>query len=57
MAELLTIGETMATFTPGYPGPLRYADNFHMRIAGAEGNTAIGTAKLDIETECRTEKV
>lgn len=51
MAELLTIGETMATFTPGYPGPLRYADNFHMRIAGAESNTAIGTAKLGIETE------
>ncbi|MDY3017956.1 MAG: hypothetical protein SOR79_12545 [Blautia sp.] len=57
MEELLTIGETMATFTPGYPGPLRYADNFHMRIAGAESNTAIGTAKLGIETECRTEKV
>lgn len=51
MAELLTIGETMATFTPGYPGPLRYADNFHMRIAGAESNTAIGAAKLGIKTE------
>ena len=24
MAELLTIGETMATFTPGYPGCLLY---------------------------------
>ena len=51
MSELLTIGETMAAFTPGYPGPLRYAENFHMRIAGAESNTAIGTAKLGIRTE------
>ena len=37
-------------------GPLRYADNFHMRIAGAESNTAIGTAKLGIETESNRKK-
>lgn len=49
--DILTIGETMAAFASRYPGPLRYADSFHMRSAGAESNTAVGAAKLGLQTE------
>lgn len=48
MPKILTIGETMAAFTPGSSGPLRYVADYRMRIAGAESNTAIGLAKLGI---------
>lgn len=46
MPEIITIGETMAAFTPGSTGYLRYVKNFEMRIAGAESNLAIGALKL-----------
>ena len=46
MPELITLGETMAAFTPTQSGRLRYQRHFEMRIAGAESNTAIGVQKL-----------
>ena len=49
MARLITIGETMAAFTPGANGPLRYVNSFGIRSAGAESNVAVGLAKLDID--------
>ncbi|MCC8027002.1 MAG: sugar kinase [Clostridium sp.] len=50
MPEIITIGETMAAFTPGSTGYLRYVRNFEMRIAGAESNLAIGASKLGHST-------
>lgn len=46
MPELITIGETMAVMTPAEAGPLRYVSNYHLRMAGAESNVAIGLSKL-----------
>lgn len=48
MSELITMGETMAAFTPGSQGPLRYVMDYHLRTAGAESNVAVGAAKLGI---------
>ena len=48
MPECLTLGETMAAFTPDRMGPLRYVQNYGIRVAGAESNTAVGLAKLGI---------
>ena len=42
MAQLVTLGETIAAFAPDRMGPLRYVSNYGIRIAGAESNTAIG---------------
>lgn len=42
MAQLFTLGETIAAFAPDRMGPLRYVSNYGIRIAGAESNTAIG---------------
>lgn len=50
MVEVITIGETMAVFSPKTKGPLRYVADFHLRIAGAESNTAIGLEKLGHHT-------
>lgn len=46
MAEIITLGETMISFTPASQGPLRYIRNFESRIAGAESNLAVGVSKL-----------
>lgn len=43
--DVISIGETMALFTPNEDGPLRYARNYQVRIAGAETNTLIGLSK------------
>ena len=45
MKKLLTLGETMACFLPGAPGPLRYVSGYRLAIAGAESNLAIDAAK------------
>ena len=46
MPQIVTVGETMAAFTPGSTGFLRYVKNYEMRIAGAESILAIGVSKL-----------
>lgn len=46
MPEIVTLGETMAMFSPSGGGPLRYITDYRLRIAGAESNVAIGAAKL-----------
>lgn len=46
MPEIITIGETMAVLTPQEDGPIRYNQNFRMRVAGAESNVAAGVCKL-----------
>lgn len=48
MAQLVTLGETMAAFAPGRMSPLRYVSGYSIRTAGAESNTAIGVAKLGV---------
>lgn len=48
MAQLITMGETMAAFTPGSQGPLRYVGSYGVRTAGAESNVAVGLAKLGV---------
>ena len=49
MSDVITIGETMAAFTPGAQGPLRYVSSYGIRPAGAESNVAVGLAKLGME--------
>lgn len=46
MPELITLGETMASFSPQTSGPLRYISDYKIHIAGAESNVAIGITKL-----------
>ncbi|MFY9176603.1 MAG: sugar kinase [Caldicoprobacterales bacterium] len=46
MLDVVTMGETMAVFTPASRGKLRYVKDFNLRIAGAESNLAIGMQKL-----------
>ena len=46
MAEVVTMGETMAVFVPVSTGKLRYASDFRLRMAGAESNVAVGLCKL-----------
>lgn len=46
MAEIVTLGETMVSFSPSSPGPLRYMRSFESRTAGAESNLAVGVSKL-----------
>lgn len=46
MAEIITIGETMAAFVPKGTGYLHYQKDYELRIAGAESNLAIGACKL-----------
>lgn len=44
--DVVTIGETMAQFTPKERGYMRYATDFSLKIGGAESNVAIGLARL-----------
>lgn len=46
MAEIYTVGETMAAMVPKERGLLRYQSMFQMKIAGAESNVAIAAVKL-----------
>lgn len=46
MAEIVTLGETMAVMAPCENGRLSQVGSFVLKIAGAESNTAIGTARL-----------
>jgi len=46
MAEIITIGETMAVIVPNGKGRLSEVDGFGLQIAGAESNTATGIARL-----------
>lgn len=46
MAEIVTIGETMAALAPKAAGYLHYMKDYEMHIAGAESNLAIGVCKL-----------
>ena len=48
MPKLITIGETMAAFTPDSQGPLRYDTGVGVRPAGAERNVAVGQATLGV---------
>jgi len=50
LLDLITIGETMAVFTPASRGKLRYVRDFNLKIAGAESNLAIGMQKLGYST-------
>lgn len=46
MNQVITIGETMASFVPSEQISLSYGPPIRMRIAGAESNTAIGLVRL-----------
>lgn len=56
MSEIITIGETMVSFTPDGDAPLRYIRDYKSRIAGAESNLAIGIEKLG-HTACWISKL
>jgi 2-dehydro-3-deoxygluconokinase len=45
-AEVLTLGECLASFVATEPGPLAEARTFSRHIAGAEANVAVGLARL-----------
>ncbi|WP_308215406.1 PfkB family carbohydrate kinase [Sinobaca sp. H24] len=47
--DVITIGETMALFSPNTPGRMRYASSFDRKFGGAESNLAIGLARLGHE--------
>lgn len=44
--DLVTLGETMALFTPTRMGLLRHAHTLDLGVAGAESNVAIGVRRL-----------
>ncbi|QGH36488.1 sugar kinase [Gracilibacillus salitolerans] len=44
--DVVTIGETMALFTPDTTGKMRYASQFSRKFAGAETNVAIGVTRF-----------
>lgn len=44
--DVITIGESMAVFTPTSDGLIRQASTFTKRIGGAESNVAVGLARL-----------
>ncbi|RBP91466.1 5-dehydro-2-deoxygluconokinase [Cytobacillus firmus] len=44
--DVVTIGETMALFTPNEEGMLRHTHSFSMKFGGAESNVAIGLSRL-----------
>lgn len=44
--DVVTIGESMAVFTPTSNGLMRYATHFTKKIGGAESNVAVGLARL-----------
>ncbi|TCS79394.1 sugar kinase [Tepidibacillus fermentans] len=44
--DVVTVGETMVLMTPDSSGPMRYANEFMRKFAGAESNLAIGLARL-----------
>ena len=46
MPQVITMGETMAMFSPAGNGPLRYIYDYRLHIAGAESNVAVGVCKL-----------
>ena len=46
MAELITLGETMAVIAPSEEGSLSDVSSFSLKIAGAESNTAVGACRL-----------
>lgn len=48
--DVVTIGETMALFTPDTTGKMRYAANYSRKFAGAETNVAIGLQRLGFQT-------
>ncbi|PWW28264.1 pfkB family carbohydrate kinase [Cytobacillus oceanisediminis] len=48
--DLITLGETMALFTPGSEGYMRYASEFSRSFAGSETNVAIGVSRFCFKT-------
>ncbi len=48
--DVVTIGETMALFTPDTTGLMRYAKQFTMKFGGAESNVVIGLSRLGHKT-------
>lgn len=46
MAEVVTLGECLASFVASTPGPLAEAVAFDRQVAGAEANVAVGLARL-----------
>ncbi|GAE92237.1 2-dehydro-3-deoxygluconate kinase [Gracilibacillus boraciitolerans JCM 21714] len=48
--DVVTIGESMALFTPSTSGKMRYASTFSRKFGGAETNVAIGLHRLGFQT-------
>lgn len=50
MAEIMTVGETMAVFSPESREALRYVPGYRVCVGGAESNVAVGLAKLGVDS-------
>ncbi|BDI22594.1 sugar kinase [Herbiconiux sp. L3-i23] len=50
MAEVYTLGESMARISSTITGPLRHAHALGLGVAGAESNVAIGLARLGVDS-------
>ncbi|WP_163539507.1 sugar kinase [Gracilibacillus sp. YIM 98692] len=48
--DVVTIGETMALFTPNTTGKMRYESTYSRKFGGAESNFAIGLHRLGYQT-------
>lgn len=48
--DVVTLGESMILFMPDTLGSMRYAQNFSVKVAGAESNVAIGLARLNYKS-------
>ncbi|WP_130859510.1 sugar kinase [Gracilibacillus phocaeensis] len=48
--DVITLGETMAMFSPDTMGKMRYASQYSRKFAGAETNVAIGLQRLGFQT-------
>lgn len=50
MYDVVTIGESMITFSPCNKEPLQFASTFGKKVGGAELNVAIGCARLGLKS-------
>ncbi|MFQ3544431.1 sugar kinase [Halobacillus rhizosphaerae] len=50
MRDVITIGDAMVAFNPATQGPMRFVSTFERKVGGAELNTAIGCARLGLQS-------
>ncbi|CDQ20232.1 2-dehydro-3-deoxygluconokinase [Halobacillus karajensis] len=48
--DVITMGDAMVAFNPTTHGPMRFVSTFEKKVGGAELNTAIGCARLGLQS-------